>query len=92
MKREMRETGEAERARILAEAREKRARMERDARLLIEQELKAARETLLKDTVRSRGALRRGAALEAGHARADQQRLVDEYIKELPRALGGAKS
>jgi F-type H+-transporting ATPase subunit b len=91
VKREMRETGEAERVRILEEAREKRTRMERDARLLIEQELKAARETLLKDTV---GAAVRSAEelLSKQVTSSDQQRLVDEYIKELPRALGGVKS
>src|SRR5258706_587734 len=43
---EMREAGESERQRILSEAKERRARLERDARTLIEQELKAAREQL----------------------------------------------
>src|SRR6185503_391997 len=38
VRREMREAGEAERVRILAEAKERRTRMERDARLLIDQE------------------------------------------------------
>ena len=37
---EMREAAEAERRRILAEAKERRDRMERDAHLLVEQELK----------------------------------------------------
>jgi len=91
VKREMRETGEAERARILEEAREKRSRMERDTQLLIEQELKAARDTLLKETV---GASVRSAEelLSKQVTGSDQQRLIDEYIKELPRAVGGAKS
>src|SRR4051812_31540387 len=53
IRREMKEAGEAESARILGEAKERRERMERDARTLVEQELKAAREALLRDTVRA---------------------------------------
>jgi F-type H+-transporting ATPase subunit b len=53
VRREMREAAEAERHRILSEARERRDRMERDARLLVEQEEKAARETLMRETVAS---------------------------------------
>lgn len=53
---EMKATADAERERILAEAKERRARMERDAKLLIEQELKAARELLVNEMVE--GALR----------------------------------
>jgi F-type H+-transporting ATPase subunit b len=91
VKREMREIGEVERARILEEAREKRARMERDAQLLIEQELKAAHQLLLKDTVTA--AVRSAEELLSKQVSiSDQQRLVDEYIEELPRALGGVKS
>ncbi|HEV8244127.1 MAG TPA: ATP synthase F0 subunit B, partial [Polyangiaceae bacterium] len=53
VRREMREAGEADRARILAEAKERRTRMERDAQLLIEQELGAAREALLREATRT---------------------------------------
>jgi F-type H+-transporting ATPase subunit b len=90
VKREMREAGEAERARILAEAKEKRGRLERDAHLLIEQELKAARELLLRETVRS--AI--GSAQELLSRQTsvnDQHRLADEYIKNLGSVMG-AKS
>jgi F0F1-type ATP synthase membrane subunit b/b' len=88
IRREMKETGEAERARILREAKERRERMERDARTLIDQELKAAREVLLRDTVRE--AVK--AAEEALRARineTDQQRLADEYLSAI-RTSGSA--
>ncbi len=88
VKREMREAGEIERARILKEARERQARMERDARLVVEQELKAARELLMQETVR--------AAVSSAERRiaerltpADHQRLADEYLQSIGRPLGG---
>jgi len=88
---ELRERGEHERTRILAEAKERRARMERDARLLIEQELKAMREILLKETVH--GAVRSAENdLKVKVTASDQQRLADEYVANLRRAaseLGG---
>jgi len=85
VKKEMREAGESERERILAEAKDKRERMEHDARVLIEQELKAARETLLRETVR--GAVRSAQDLLAKQVTsADQQRLADDYIDGVKRA------
>jgi F-type H+-transporting ATPase subunit b len=87
VKREMREAGEAERVRVLAEAKEKRVRLERDALLLIDQELNAARELLLRETVRSavssaQDLLTRNVSVN------DQHRLTDEYIKGVSTALG----
>jgi F-type H+-transporting ATPase subunit b len=91
VKREMREVGEQERERILKEARERHVRMERDTRLLVEQEMKEARDLLLRETVR--------AAVSAAEERlaqqitpADQQRLADEYlaaVKSTARVFGG---
>jgi F-type H+-transporting ATPase subunit b len=82
---EMRATGQAERTRILAEAKEKRTRMERDAQTLISQELKAARETLLAETVR--GAIRSAeTALLAKLGAADQTRLAEDYLVGLKSA------
>jgi F-type H+-transporting ATPase subunit b len=79
---EMRSAGQAERARILAEAKEKRGRMERDAQTLISQELKAARESLLAET--ARGAIRSAEkALLAKLGAADQTRLAEEYLTGL---------
>lgn len=86
VKREMREAGEAERARVLGEAKERRTRMERDARLLIEQEIKAARQELMRQVVS--GAVQSAAermAKEIGSA--DQQRLADEYLATLDKAF-----
>jgi F-type H+-transporting ATPase subunit b len=88
IQREMRESGQTERARILAEAKERHARMEREARLLVDQELKAAREALMANTVRS--ALR-SAEERLGRqvTAADQQRLAEEYLTSVARAMGG---
>lgn len=82
---EMRRAGQTERKRILAEAKEKRARMERDAQTLISQELKAVREALLAET--ARGALRSAeAAIVAKINAGDQSRLADEYLSGLKHA------
>jgi F-type H+-transporting ATPase subunit b len=79
---EMRSAGQSERQRTLAEAKDKQARMERDAQTLIGQELKAAREALMAETVR--GALRSAeVALLAQLGSADQTRLADEYLAGL---------
>jgi F-type H+-transporting ATPase subunit b len=88
VKKDMREAGEAERVRMLAEAKERRARMERDARLLIELELKAAREELVRETVDSavRSAEER---LTKQVTVADQQRIAEHYLKSVGTAFGG---
>lgn len=85
VKKEMREAGERERERILAEAKDKRERMEHDAQVLIDQELKAAREMLLRETVQS--AVRAAQALlEKQVTTSDQQRLADDYVEGVRRA------
>lgn len=88
IKQDMKEAGEAESARILSEAKERRARMERDARTLVEQELKAARESLLRDTVRA-AVKSAEQTLAAKVGDADQQRLADEYLAQI-KASGAA--
>lgn len=88
IRREMKEAGEAESARILSEAKERRARMERDARTLVEQELKAAREALLRETVRS-AVKSAEATLVAKIGDADRQRLGDEFLASV-KASGAA--
>jgi F-type H+-transporting ATPase subunit b len=88
IKREMKAAGEAESARILGEAKERRARMERDARTLVEQELKAAREVLLRDTVRA-AVKSAEATLVAKIGDHDQQRLGDEFLASV-KASGAA--
>lgn len=87
VRRDMREAAELERASILAEARARRGRMERDAQLLIEQELAAARDALKVEMVK--GAL--SSATTAVRERLqsnDQQRLADEYLAGLSQAGG----
>jgi F-type H+-transporting ATPase subunit b len=86
VKREMREAGEAERTRILAEAKERRTRLEREARVLVEQELKAAREDLIRATVD--GAMKSAAdQIARSLTPADHQRIADEYLAGLDKAL-----
>jgi len=79
IRREMKEAGEAESARILSEAKERRERMERDARTLVEQELKVARETLMRETVRA-AVKSAEATLVAKLSDSDRQRLGDEFL------------
>ncbi len=91
VKRELREAGVAERERVLQETREKQKRIERDARLVIDNELKTAREQLAADVVHS--ATRAAAALlEAQVTATDHDRLGQEYIaaiRKSPPSLGG---
>jgi F-type H+-transporting ATPase subunit b len=90
VRREMREDGEAERARILAEARVRRERMERDARLLVEQEFAAVREQLSKELI-SASFRSAAAALQTRVTADDQQRLADEYLNGLQKAGSGLR-
>jgi F0F1-type ATP synthase membrane subunit b/b' len=88
IRREMKEAGEAESARILSDAKERRERMERDARTLVEQELKAARETLLRETVRA-AVKSAEATLISKIGDGDRQRLGDEFLASV-KASGAA--
>ncbi len=82
---EMRQAAETERRRVLSEAKERRERMERDARLLVEQETKAAREALSRETVEA--ALRSARELIATSlSGADRERLSSEYFETLRRS------
>jgi len=85
IKREMKEAGDAESARMLGEAKERRARMEKDARTLVEQELKAAREGLMRETVRA-AVKSAEATLVAKIGDADQQRLGEEFLASVKRS------
>jgi F-type H+-transporting ATPase subunit b len=88
IRREAKEQSEAESARIVSEAKERRARMERDARTLIDQELKAARENLLRETVRA-AVKSAETSITAKLGEGDEQRLGDEYLASI-RASGAA--
>jgi len=88
VKKDMREAGEAERVRMLNEAKDRRARMERDAKILIELELKAAHEELLRETVAS--AVRSAEdRLSKQVTVADQQRIAEHYLKSIGSSFGG---
>jgi F-type H+-transporting ATPase subunit b len=85
IRRDMRESADIERRRILTEAKERRERMERDARLLVEQELKAARESLMKETVI--GAIRSAQELLATQLSAgDHDRIAQEHLQSFVRS------
>jgi F0F1-type ATP synthase membrane subunit b/b' len=82
---EMREAADLERRRVLAEAKERRERMERDAHLLVDQETKAARETLAKETVEA--AMRSAEELiTRSLGPADHEKLANEYFDTVRRA------
>jgi F-type H+-transporting ATPase subunit b len=79
---EMRDAAEAERRRILSEAKERRERMERDAHLLVEQELKAAHDVLVRETVN--GALASAEEILTSRLTdADHDRLTAEYLDNI---------
>jgi len=82
MRREFREGGEAERERIVREAREKAERMQADADVAIAQELRQMREDLLREAVEAAVSGAESAIAKA-IAPADQTRLVDEYLSSL---------
>lgn len=85
IRREMRESAETEQRRILAEAKERRERMERDAKLLIEQELKGARELLVRETVAA--AMKSAEQILAKQiAPADHDRMAKEYLDVVQKA------
>jgi F-type H+-transporting ATPase subunit b len=88
VRREMRAAAEAERVKILAEARSRRERMEKDAQLLVAQELAAARESLKGEMV-SAAMTSAAGAVKARLRADDQQRLADEYLAGLAKG-GGA--
>ncbi len=86
VRREMREAAEAEREQILEEAKKRRDRMEREAKLLVEQELKAAREVLLQETIRTAVQSAERIVTEKASP-ADHQRLSEEYLGELQASI-----
>lgn len=94
IRREMREAAELEQKKILSEAKERRARMERDAAVLVEQERKAAREALMRETVN--GALKDAEELLVKQlGEGDRDRLAKDFlgtIRATPIALKGGLS
>jgi F-type H+-transporting ATPase subunit b len=86
LRKDMRQAAETERANILAEAKARRERMERDAKQLIEQELHAAREDLRRDTIR--GAVESATQLVGERLTADDRTRLDrDYLNTLGASL-----
>lgn len=93
VRREMREGAEAERARILSDARARRSRLEQEARTLVEQEMKAVREQLTRETALA--ALRSARELlRSATSTEDHRRLCEQYLDGLrqQRPAPGARS
>ncbi len=83
---QMREQAEAERRRILAEAKSEREQVERDARLLVSQELKLARQELFHEAIAE--AVRTAEeTIKKQVSDADQQRLADDFLATVDAAL-----
>jgi F-type H+-transporting ATPase subunit b len=77
---------EAEKKQILAEAEERRARMQRDAELRVEQELAAVREELLREAVLAASAAAE-TLVRKQISRADHDRMAADYLKSVGSAL-----
>jgi F0F1-type ATP synthase membrane subunit b/b' len=92
VKREMHDAAETERKRILEEAVIRRARLEQEARQLIDQELKAVRQTLTRETAQA--ALRSARELLLQNTSTDDhRRLCEQYLETLPQSASqGARS
>lgn len=91
LREEYRAAWEVERKRILKEAEEKATRLRRDAEFRVDQELKQAQRDLLLDAVD--GSV--GAADELLKSRiqaADQERLANDYLESLGKALKPSQS
>ncbi len=94
VKREMRESAEAERRRVLDEAKARRVRLEQEARQLVEQELADLRDQLTRETARAalrsaRELLKKSASTE------DHRRLCEQYLATLaerPALARGGRS
>lgn len=85
IKADMVKQGEAERERIVAEARARAERMNEEGRQMIEQEMKNTREELRREAVLAAAASAEETVRKTINA-GDQQRLVDDFIKGLDAA------
>jgi F-type H+-transporting ATPase subunit b len=87
VRREMRESADAERKRALEEAGVRRQRLEQEARQLIDRELETVRDELTRATASAalesaRELLKRSVSTD------DHRRLCDEYLQNLPQGDG----
>ena len=87
VKREMRESAEAERRRVLEEAKARRVRLEQEARQLVEQELADLREQLTRETARAALRSARELLLKSTSTE-DHRRLCEQYLATLVERPG----
>jgi F-type H+-transporting ATPase subunit b len=91
IKKEYAEQGERDKERIVRDAKEKRARMKRDAELLVEQEGKALEKSLVEQTVARATALAEDLVKQK-LASSDHERLADEYLRDVAKVQAGGLS
>lgn len=89
-KKALAQAGEAEKTRITGEAQEKAVRMEKDARFLLDQEIRQMRLDLVRETVEEAVAAAE-ELLKKRVTMADQERLAEDFLRELA-ARSGPKS
>lgn len=85
IKKDYAEQGKRDEERIVREAKERRARMKRDAELLLDQEGKSVQAALLAETVQRATAAAEKLVQERLSAQ-DHERLADEYLREVTNA------
>jgi F-type H+-transporting ATPase subunit b len=78
----MKAAGQAERDRIVREAEEKATRMEKDAKFLVEQEMKLLRTELTREAVETAVAAAE-ELLKKRITSSDQERLAEDYLSQL---------
>lgn len=83
---EMIKAGEAERDRIVAQAEEKAARMRKDTRFLIEQQMKQLREDLIREAANA-AVLAAQDLLQESTTDSDQDRLAEAYLARLDEVV-----
>ena len=91
MKQELIVAGEKDRDRIVKEAEEKAERMRRDAKFLLDQELKQLRIDLLKHIVET-AVIAAEQVLKSRLSAQDHDRLADEYLAQLGKPGAAASS
>ena len=88
---DMIKAGEAERDRIVAQAEEKAARMRKDARFLIEQQVKQLREDVTREAASAAVAAAQGL-LQESTTDSDQDRLAEAYLDRLDEVIKERRS
>lgn len=89
-KKAIRTTGEAERDRVLREAGEKAARMERDADAMLDAEHKQAKRALYEEAV-EKAVVKAEEMLKSKLTQADHERLAEEFLAQLAKQGGASK-